>query len=154
MAAELVFALETHPSTLRVAGGREIPFARPVLVLRNTGDRAATGLAVHATLSEERGLAHDATEALGRSVPAAAFPPGAGIRWDLYEVLLAAHPGVGSKVRLWGHKAVLGWWIDISAWAEHSEAPGVSDRPIARWRFRWSPAGAQAEGVELSIEAL
>jgi hypothetical protein len=154
VAAELAFALEALPSTLRVTGGREIPFARPVLVLRNTGDRPATGLVAHATLSEERGLAHDATETLGRSVPAAAFPPGAEIRWDLYEVLLAAHPGVGSKVRLWGHRAILGWWIDCCAWAAHSAAHDTAERKAARWRFRWSPAGAQSEGVELSVEAL
>ena len=154
MAAELVFALEAHPSTLRVTGGREIPFARPVLVLRNTGDRPATGLVAHATVSEERGLVHDATEALGRSVPAAALPPGGEIRWDVHDVLLAAHPGVASKVRLWGYKAILGWWIDFSVWAEHTEATGMSDRKAARWRFRWSPAGPPAEGVELSVEAL
>ncbi len=154
MAAELTFTLEAVPSTLRVTGGREIPFARPVLVLRNTGDRPATGLAVHATLSEERGLVHDATEVLKGGTPAEALPPGAEIRWDLYEVLLAAHPGVGSKVRLWGHRAVLDWWIDFYAWAAHSAAPGAAEQKAARWRFRWSPAGAQAEGVVLSIEAL
>lgn len=154
MAAELAFALEAHSSTLRVTGGREIPFVRPVLVLRNTGDRPATGLVVYATLSEERGLAHDATETLGRSAPAAAFPPGDEIRWDVHDVLLAAHPGVASKVRLWGYRALLNWWIDISVRAQHTETTGMPDRPAARWRFRWSPAGPPAEGVELSIEAL
>jgi len=156
MSGNLSFTLKTVPSTLRVTGGREIPFARAILSLHNAGGSTAVGVVAHATLSEERGLVHDATEALKRAVPADSIPPGGEITWDVYEVLLAAHPGVASKVHLWGYKAALNWWIDFSAWAEFSEQGVASPvrTGIARWKLRWSPAEPSAEKIELSIEPL
>jgi len=64
MSGNLDFTLKSVPSTLRVTGGREIPFARAILSLHNAGDSPATGLVAHATLSEERGMVHDATESV------------------------------------------------------------------------------------------
>jgi hypothetical protein len=152
----LQFSITTVSSTLRVAGGREIPFVRAILSLRNTGDTIAAGVVPHATLSEERGLVHDATEALRRAVTADSIPPGGELQWDVYDLLLAAHAGVASKVHLWGYKAVLNWWIDFSAWAEyrgeHAAAP-VRTSP-SRWKLRWSPAEPTAEKIELSLEAV
>ena len=55
MSGNLDFTLKTVPSTLRVTGGREIPFVKAILSLHNAGDSTATGVVVHATLSEERG---------------------------------------------------------------------------------------------------
>jgi len=151
----LDFTLRAFPSTLRITGGREIPFARAILSLRNAGGVTAAGVVPHATLSEERGLVHDAAEALKRAMPADSIPPGGELTWDVYDLLLAAHPGVASKVHLWGYKAALNWWIDFSAWAEYREEG--ADSPvrtgICRWRLRWSPVEPTAERVELSIEA-
>jgi hypothetical protein len=154
MSGNLSFSLKTVLSTLRVTGGREIPFARAILSLHNAGDSAAIGVVAHATLTEERGLVHDATEALRRAVPADSIPPGGELTWDLYDLLLAAHPGVASKVHLWGYKAALNWWIDFSAWAEYREQGAASHvrTGISRWKLRWSPAEPAAERIELSIE--
>jgi hypothetical protein len=110
----------------------------------------------HAALSEERGLVHDATEVLRGAAATDSIPPGGELQWDVYDVLLAAHAGVASKVHLWGYKAVLNWWIDFSAWAEyrgeHAAAP-VRTSP-SRWKLRWSPAEPTAEKIELSLEAV
>jgi hypothetical protein len=154
MSGILDFTLKTVPSTLRVTGGREIPFARAILSLRNAGAVTAAEVAPHATLSEERGLVHDATEALKRATPADSIPPGGELTWDVYELLLAAHPGVASKVHLWGYKAALNWWIDFSAWAEYREQGAASPvrTGVSRWKLRWNPAGPSAETIELSIE--
>ena len=151
----LDFTLRAFPSTLRITGGREIPFARAILSLRNAGGVTAAGVVPHATLSEERGLVHDATEALKRATPSDSIPPGGELTWDVYDLLLAAHPGVASKVHLWGYKAALNWWIDFSAWAEYREegADSPMRTDLFRWRLRWSPVEPTAERVELSIEA-
>jgi hypothetical protein len=154
MSCYLDFTLKTVPSTLRVTGGREIPFARAILSLHNSGGGTAAGVVPHATLAEERGLVHDATEALMRAAPADSIPPGGALTWDVYDLLLAAHPGVASKVHLWGYKAALNWWIDISAWAEYREEGAASPlrTGIFRRRLRWSPAGPSADRIELSVE--
>ncbi len=150
----LRFELKTVPSTLRVAGGREIPFARAVLLLRNTGGAAVSGVVAHAELSEERGLVHDATEAMKRAAPADSIPPGGELAWDVYDLLVAAHAGVASKVHLWGYKAVLNWGIELSARAECRQQGAPASTPVFRWRLRWSPAGPEADSVELAVEAL
>ena len=154
VSGNLSFSLNTVPSTLRVTGGREIPFARAILSLHNAGDSTAAGIVPHATLSEERGIVHDATETLKHATPADSIPPGGELTWDVYELLLAAHPGVASKVHLWGYKAALNWWIDFSAWAEYREQGTASPlrTGISRWKLCWSPAGPSAERIELSIE--
>jgi len=156
MSGNLSFTLKTIPSMLRVTGGREIPFARAILSLHNAGGSAVSGVVPHATLSEERGLVHDATEALKRAMPADSIPSGEELTWDLYDLILAAHPGVASKVHLWGYKAALNWWIDFSAWAEYREEGTASPvkTGISRWKLCWSPAEPSAERIELSIEAL
>jgi hypothetical protein len=155
MSGILSFTLKAVPSTLRVTGGREIPFARAILSLHNTGDTTATGVIPHATLTEERGLAHDATEALKRTMAADSILPGGEFAWDAYAILLAAHPGVASKVHLWGYKAALNWWIDLSAWVEYrGESAGASILTSAsRWKLRWNPAEPPGEKIDLAMEA-
>ena len=156
MSGNLNFTLKTVPSTLRVTGGREIPFARAILSLHNAGDSTATGVIAHATLSEERGMVHDATEALKRATPADSIPPGGALTWDVYDLLLAAHPGVASKVHLWGYKAALNWWIDFSVWAEYRQEGAASPlrTGISRWRLCWRPAEPSAEKIDLAVEAV
>ena len=154
MSGSLDFTLKTVPSMLRITGGREIPMDRAILSLRNTSDKPAGGVVPHATLSEERGLVHDATEVLKRAAPADSIPPGGELTWDVYDLLLTVHPGVASKVHLWGYKAVLNWWIDFSAWAEYrdEDAAALLRTAVSRWKLRWGPAGPSAERIELSIE--
>ena len=152
----LRFELKTVSSTLRVTGGREIPFVRAVLLLRNTSGAEVSGVVAHAELSEERGLVHDATEAMKRAAPADSVPPGGELAWDVYDLLLAAHAGVASKVRLWGYRAVLNGWIELSARADFKRegAAAPLQTPVALWRLRWQPSGPAAEEVELAVEAL
>lgn len=156
MSGVLKFSIATIPSTLRAAGGREIPFVRAILSLRNTGETKAAGVVPHATFSEERGLVHDATEALRRAAAADSIPPGGELQWDVYDLLLAAHPGVASKVHLWGYKAVLNWWIDLSAWAEYREEGAETPfrAGVSRWKLRWSPTEPSSETIDLTIEVV
>jgi len=156
MPATLKFSIAAVPSKLRVTGGREIPFERAILTLLNRGDLIAAGVVPHAALSEERGLVHDATEVLRGAAATDSIPPGGELQWDVYDVLLAAHAGVASKVHLWGYKAVLNWWIDFSAWAEYRGEPAAAAvrTGVSRWKLRWSPAEPPGEGIEFKVEAV
>ncbi len=156
MPVTLTFSITMVPSTLRVTGGREIPFERAILSLRNTGDAMALGIIPHATFSEERGLVHDATEVLRRAATAESIPPEGELQWSVYDVLLAAHAGVASKVHLWGYKAVLNWWIHLSAWAEYREegAAAPLQTAVSRWMLRWNPSETPGEMIALSMEAV
>jgi hypothetical protein len=112
------------------------------------------GVVPHATFAQERGIVHDATEALSRSKIVESIQPKETVKWDVYDLLLVTHPGVASKVHLWGYKAVLDWWLDFVAWAEY-RTPDVAvpqETPRHKWRLRWSPAKSQTDTIDLALE--
>lgn len=152
----LEFSLQAVPSELRITGGREISFRRAVLTLSNTGLSVVAGLIPHATLAQEGGSVQDVTETLSQSISAASLQPGEIIRWDVYDLLLAAHPGVASKVHLWGYKAILNWWFDVTVWVEYRIAASdtVIHTSIMRWKLRWIMEKPALEEVDLSIEVV
>ncbi|HVO66299.1 MAG TPA: hypothetical protein VMT12_07450 [Syntrophales bacterium] len=149
-------SLQAVSSTLKVTGGREIPFGRAILSIRNAGDKAITGFVPHATLAQEGGSVQDLTGALSRVKTVESLPPGETFKWDMYDLLLAEHPGVASKVHLWGYKAILNWWFFLTVWVEYS-SPNIAtpvNAAASRWKFSWNPAKPPSEGVGLSIEAV
>ncbi len=152
----LDISLQAVPSKLEVSGGREIAFTRAMLSMMNTGHAALVGVVPHATFAQERGLIHDATEALSRSKIVESVQPGETVKWDVYDLLLVAHPGVAGKVHLWGYKAVLDWWLDFAAWAEYSTADVAVQQqtPKHQWRLLWSPAKSRADEIDLSCEVV
>jgi hypothetical protein len=152
----LEISLEAVPSKLQVSGGREISFTRAMLSMVNTSHAALVGVVPHATFAQERGMVHDATEALSRSKIVESMQPGETVKWDVYELLLVAHPGVASKVHLWGYKAVLDWRLDFVAWAEYRN-PDVDmprQTPKRQWKLHWSPAKSQADEIDLFLEVV
>lgn len=152
----LEFSLRAVPSELRVTGGREIPFRRAILSMRNTGNAAVSRIAPHAILAQEGGSVQDITDALTRATTAESLPPGEAVEWDVYDLLLAAHPGVASKVHLWGYKAMLNWWIDLAVWAEYLSANDAAplNTPISRWKLRWTPRHSSLEDIDVSMEVV
>ena len=150
----LEISLEAVPSKLQVSGGREIAFTRAMLSMVNTGHAALVGVVPHATFAQERGMVHDATEALSRSKIVESMQPGETVKWDVYDLLLVVHPGVASKVHLWGYKAVLDWRLDFVAWAEYRTPDVAMSRqtPKRQWKLRWSPAKSQADEIDLFLE--
>jgi len=152
----LEISLEAVPSKLQVSGGREIAFTRVMLSMVNTSHAALVGVVPHATFAQERGIVHDATEALSRLKIVESIQPGETVKWDVYDLLLVAHPGVASKVHLWGYKAVLDWWLDFVAWAEY-RAPDIAvpqQTPKHQWKLSWSPAKSQADEIDLVLEVV
>ena len=102
------------------------------------------------------GVPHEVTQVLNENLGGRFIPPGDRLRWDLYDLLVAEHPGVSSKVHLFGHKAVLNWWFELSAKAEYrlSEGSPPALAPLFRARFRWNASKPDLEKVNLSIETL
>jgi hypothetical protein len=152
----LEISLKAVPSKLQVSGGREITFNRAMLSMVNTSHAPLVGVVPHATFAQERGIVHDATEELSRSKIVESLQPGEKIKWDVYDLLLVAHPGVASKVHLWGYKAVLDWWLDFVAWAEY-RTPDVTvpqQTPKHQWKLRWSPAKSKADEIDLVLEVV
>jgi hypothetical protein len=152
----LEISLQAVPSNLNVSGNRVIPFTRAILAMRNIDPTAVTGIKMHATLSQEGGIVYDVTDAIYRSNPVESIPPGETVAWDVYDLILTEHAGVASKVHLWGYKAVLNWWFELTAWAECRSLGIVTPlkTPTSRWKLRWNPAVPPADEINLSTEVV
>ena len=148
----LTVSLRSVASSLRASDGRDVPFVRAILAVRNGCPAEVVELVPHASLGQEGGTIQDVSGAF--SGAAAALPPGGVLEWDVYELLLPAHPGAASKIHMFGYRAALNWRFDLDAWAEYRlpDAPGPLRTPVTRWTLRWSLAGAPGGPVELSIE--
>jgi hypothetical protein len=148
----LILSLRPVASHLQAIDGREILFTRAVLTISNSGDTDVTGLVPHVTLGQEGGTVQDVTHALAGS--AVALPPGGSITWDVYDLLLPAHPGTASKVHMFGYRAVLNWKFDLAAWADFrlTGSSGPLQTPITRWTLQWSVPDPSTGAVALSIQ--
>jgi hypothetical protein len=150
----LGISLKAVPSKLLVSKDREIAFTRAILSMPHTG--GLIQVIPHATLGQERGSIQDVSAALQKAGSSESTPPGKKIEWDVYDLLLAAHPGVAGKVHLFGFKAVLNWWFTLDAWAEVHPTKGAAPykTPVYRWKLRWSPATPALEEINLALETV
>jgi hypothetical protein len=146
-------SLQSVSSHLKASDGREIPFTRAILTIQNVCDEELVDIVPHATLGQEGGTIQDVTKSLSHTAPSA-IPPGETVSWDVFDVLLPAHPGTASKVHMFGYKAALNWRFDLAAWAQYR--PSVSseplETPVLRWSLRWSVADPATGAVALTIE--
>jgi hypothetical protein len=149
----LVISLQSVASHIRASDGREIPFSRAVLTMRNVCDMDVNDVVLHATLGQEGGTVQDVTHALARP-DAASIRPGDAVSWYVYDLLLPAHPGTASKVHMFGYRAVLNWRFDLVVWAEYrlSGSTGPEQTPVSRWALRWSVPDPATGAVVLAIE--
>jgi len=151
----LNITLQSITSHLRTSDGRELPFARAILTLRNVCDKEAQGVVPHATLGQEGGTVQDVTSFLSHSAPSS-IPAGGTVSWDVYDLLLPAHPGTSSKVHMFGYRAALNWRFDLAVWAQYrpTDSSEPSQTPVLRWSFRWSVADPATGAVGLTIEEI
>lgn len=150
----LEFSLDPYPSTLKAAGGGNVRFPRAILALKNKGHEPVREVTLQGTVSQEGGLTHEITESLSTEVACGVLGPGETRQWDLFDLLAAGHPGVASKIHLFGYKAVLNWWFDLTVGADY-RIEGESLRqetPPFRARFRWNAQPGALDQVGLSIE--
>jgi hypothetical protein len=149
----LDISLQPVASHIRASDGREISFARAMLAIRNVCNAELVDVVPHATLGQEGGTVQDVTSALSRSAPST-IPPNGTASWDVYDLLLPAHPGTASKVHMFGYRAALNWRFELAAWAEY-RVSGSSEpvqTPVSRWALRWSVVDPATGAVDVSIE--
>ena len=148
-----VITVQPAGSKLTASNGKEISFTRAVLTLRNTCDMALSDLVVHATLGQEGGTVQDVSNAFPGNA-GASIPPRGTVSWDVYDLLLPAHPGTASKVHMFGYRAALNWRFDLVVWAEYRRS--VDTAPVltslSRWALRWSVPDPASGAVVLTIE--
>lgn len=148
----LAISLDPAVSHLQASDGRQISFTKAVLSVRNVCTAELIDLSFHATLGQESGTVQDVTHVLS-GLPAR-FPPGSTVSWDVYNLLLPAHPGTASKIHMFGYRAALNWRFDIAVWAEYrfpADSPLVRT-PVSRWVLRWSVPDPSTGAVTLTIE--
>lgn len=151
----LDISLQPMPSHLRASDGREIPFTKAILTIRNVCTEASVNVVPHATLGQEGGTVQDVTSSLSPSAPSS-IPPGGTFSWDVYDLLLPAHAGTASKVHMFGYRAALNWRFDLAAWAQFRPSPSSEplETSVLRWSLRWSVADPSTGAVGLTIEAI
>jgi len=148
----LTISLEPAGSNLRASDGREVPFTRAFLSIHNICTAELINLSLHVTLGQEGGTVQDVTHVLS-GLPER-FPSGKTVSWDVYDLLLPAHPGTASKVHMFGYRAALNWRFDLAVWAEYrlsADSSPVRTSP-SRWVFRWSVPDPSTGAVVLTIE--
>ena len=151
----LDISLQPLASLMHTSDGREIPFTKAILTIRNVCDSESVNVNIHATLGQEGGTEQDVTSSL--SLPAhSSLPPGQSTSWDVYDVLIPAHPGSASKIHMFGYRAALNWRFELAAWAEYqpSGSSAVIKTPVSRWALKWSVADPATGEVGLTIEDL
>jgi hypothetical protein len=149
----LDISLQSVASNIRASDGREIPFTRAILTIRNVCNTELVNVVPHATLGQEGGTVQDVTSSFSHSAPSS-IPPEGTVSWDVYDLLLPAHPGTASKVHMFGYRAALNWRFDLAAWVEYrasgSSEPGQT--PVSRWALRWSVVNPATGAVDVAIE--
>jgi hypothetical protein len=145
-------SLQSSPSQIKASDGRQIPFTRAVLTIRNVCDQVV-GIEPNATLGQEGGTVQDVTSALSGPAPAS-VPPGGAVSWDVFDRLLPAHQGTASKIHMFGYKACLNWRFDLAASAAYrtSVSSIPVKTPVSRWSLKWSIADPATGAVGLAIQ--
>ncbi len=151
----LDISLQSVASHIRASDGRDIPFTRAILTIRNICDSEVVDVLPHATLGQEGGTVQDVSSSFSQSAHSS-IPPGGSADWDVYDLLIPAHPGTASKIHMFGYRAALNWRFELAAWAEYrpSGSSIAIQTPVSRWALRWSVANPETKEVELTIEEL
>ncbi len=150
----LEISLQSSPSQIKASDGRQVPFTRAILTIRNVCGQTVS-IALHVTLGQEGGTVQDVTAALSASMPSS-IPPNGLASWDVYDLVLPAHQGTASKIHMFGYRAVLNWRFDVAARATYSIA-GASESmntSTSRWSLKWTIVNPTSGSVGLSIEEI
>jgi hypothetical protein len=150
----LDISVHSADSKLKAVDGREIPFARAILAIHNACGAEAVSVLPRASLGQESGTVQDVSGSLSNA--ASSISPGESVSWDVFDLLLPAHPGTASKVHMFGYRAVMNWKFELSVWAEYrtSASSEPLKTPVSRWRVRWSVADPASGAVGVTIEEI
>jgi hypothetical protein len=153
----LNISLQPEPSYLKASDGKEIPFMRAILTIRNVCKAESIDVVPHVTLGQEGGTIQDVTGSLSNTVLSSILPGGI-VSWDVYDILLPAHPGTASKIHMFGYRAALNWKFDLATWAHYRSSVSKSAEPlktpVLRWTVQWSISDPATGAVGLSIDEI
>ncbi len=151
----LDISLQSVASHIRAIDGRELPFTRAVLTIRNICDCEVVDVVPHATLGQEGGTVQDVSSSLLQSALSSILPNGVA-EWDVYDLLIPAHQGAASKIHMFGYRAALNWRFELTMWASYRRSGSsiALQTPVSRWALRWSVESPATGEVGLSIEDL
>jgi hypothetical protein len=149
-----VVSLEPITSKIRTSDGRDIAFTRAILTVDNGSGTEVVDLVLHASLGQEGGTVQDVSHVFDGAT--ASIPPGGMVRWDVYDLLIPAHPGTSSKIHMFGYRAALNWRFELAVWAEYRLKGSTStlQTGVSRWALRWTVADPSTGAVGLAIDVM
>lgn len=145
----LTLELQDHPVTLHHPGAEGVRFHDAVFVIRNEGSAPAEHIRLGLRIVQGSNVLADAVvDPTPVGMPATLSSGEAG-RASLFRLLQQEVKGFGSKVNLFGYKAVLNWTYEVSATAVmKGQAPAAEGRT---WQVCWRPSEATEDLVEVDI---
>ena len=127
---------------LQYRGAEGVVFQDAVVVVRNTGAVSAPSIGLLCTVANEDKLTVDRLVDLTPLGFADTLKPGAEGTVSFFRLLQREARGFGSKVSLFGYRAVLNWTYDLTATpvAGPDAVPAGTER---RWQVRWQSGGGE-----------
>ena len=143
----LLITLEPHPVTLHYPGAEGVRFHDAILVLPIPGDAKAQDVELRLRVQQADTVLLDGPVDLSALGVAAGITPGESVRLSVFRALQHHVRGFGSKVNMFGYKAVLNWSFRVEA----TFAAGQSGRGSGSWIVEWKPAEEDPSLVEVVI---
>ena len=148
-ASPLHINLEPHPVTLHYPGAEGVRFNDAVLVLPIPSDAVAGDVALNLRVTQQDKTLVDGPVDLSALGVVANITPGQTARLSVFRALQHHVRGFGSKVNMFGYKAVLNWSFRVEA----TLTAGQTAPSSAVWDLEWRPAAEDPSLVEVVIEA-
>ncbi|HSH69937.1 MAG TPA: hypothetical protein VK997_08470 [Deferrisomatales bacterium] len=148
--AALQLDLVAREVPLQYPGAEGVVFQDAVVVVRNTGAVSAARIGLLCTVVNEGKPMVDRLVDLTPLGFAETLRPGAEGTVSFFRLLQREARGFGSKVNLFGYRAVLNWTYELTATpvAGPDAVPAGTER---RWRVRWHPSETNPALVAVEI---
>jgi hypothetical protein len=146
---QLQISLERRPVTLHYPGAEGVQFHDAVLVVSNPAGAPAEGVGLHLRVLQGDKTLMDGPMDLAALGAATEIAAGEALRLSVFRALQHHVRGFGSKVNMFGYKAVLNWSFRVEA----SLTPGPGEHCAGAWNVEWRPAAGDLALVEVDIES-
>ena len=144
---QLQIGLEPRAVTLRYPGAEGVQFHDAVLVLSNPTGVAAQEVGLHLRVLQAGTTLMDGPVDLAALGVTTEIAAGEALRLSVFRALQHHVRGFGSKVNMFGYKAVLNWSFRVEA----SLTPEQGEQEAGAWNVEWRPAAEDPALVEVDI---
>ena len=139
--------LEPHAVTLHYPGAEGVRFHDAVLVLSNPSEETVENVALQLRVLQADTTLLDETVDLKALGATAGIAPRGSSSVSVFRALQHHVKGFGSKVNLFGYKAVLNWSFRVEA----SFTSRQGEHGAGAWNMEWRPAAEDPTLVEVVI---